>query len=89
MDVGSTRRVRMVLGPDGAPISIADLPEPTRRWVARQKAIVVAAVKGGLLSVDEACGRYSLTVEEYLSWQTAIDRFGLAGLHTTKLQQYR
>ncbi len=54
----------------------------------RRKAIVVAAVKGGLLSVEEACGRYSLTIEEYLSWQAAVDRHGLAGLRTTKIQKY-
>jgi hypothetical protein len=55
----------------------------------RQKAIVVAAVKGGLLSIDEASGRYALTVEEYLSWQDAVERHGLAGLRTTKIQRYR
>ena len=30
---------------------------------------MIAAVRGGLLSLDEACSRYMLTVEEYLSWQ--------------------
>ena len=85
----SGRRARHVLGPDGAVISKADLPQQTRRWVVRQKAIVVAAVKGGLLSIDEASGRYALTVEEYLSWQDAVERHGLAGLRTTKIQRYR
>jgi len=31
----------------------------------------------------------SLTIEEFLSWQKAIDRHGLAGLRTTRIQQYR
>ena len=48
-----------------------------------------AAVRGGLLSLEEACERYVLTVEEYLSWQRSIDRHGLAGLRTTRIQQYR
>ncbi len=83
-------RVKYVIGPDGSPLTVADLPAPTtRRWVIRRKAEVVAAVRGGLLSLDEACSRYSLTVDEFLSWQVSIDQFGLAGLRTTRIQQYR
>ena len=83
-------RVKYVIGPDGSPLTIADLPPSnTRRWVIRRKAEVVAAVRGGLLSLDEACERYKLTVEEYLSWQASIDSHGLAGLRTTRIQQYR
>ncbi|KAA0971121.1 DUF1153 domain-containing protein [Aureimonas fodinaquatilis] len=83
-------RVKYVIGPDGSPLTIADLPPPnTRRWVIRRKAEVVAAVRGGLLSLDEACSKYTLTVEEFLSWQVSIDQHGLAGLRTTQLQEYR
>src|ERR1700754_1486377 len=83
-------RVSYVIGPDGSPLTLADLPPPsTKRWVIRRKAEVVAAVRGGLLSLDEACRRYTLTVEEFLAWQHAIDRFGLAGLRATRVQQYR
>jgi hypothetical protein len=82
--------VKYVIGPDGSPLTIADLPPPsTKRWVIRRKAEVVAAVRGGLLSLDEACSRYTLTVDEFLSWQMSIDQFGLAGLRTTRIQQYR
>jgi hypothetical protein len=71
-------------------LTINDLPPATtRRWVIRRKAEVVAAVRGGLLSLEEACQRYTLTVEEYLSWQASIDEHGLAGLRTTRIQQYR
>jgi hypothetical protein len=83
-------RVSYVIGPDGSPLTMADLPPPnTRRWVIRRKAEVVAAVRGGLLSLEDACKRYTLTVEEFLAWQRAIERFGLAGLRATRLQQYR
>ncbi|ALE03560.1 DUF1153 domain-containing protein [Bartonella ancashensis] len=83
-------RIKYVVGPDGSPLTITDLPSPkTRRWVIRRKAEVVAAVKGGLLSLDEACQRYSLTVEEFLSWQSSIDEHGIAGLRTTRIQKYR
>jgi Protein of unknown function (DUF1153) len=83
-------RVKYVIGPDGSPLTVADLPPPgTQRWVIRRKAEVVAAVRGGLLSLDEACSRYVLTTEEFLSWQASIDRHGLAGLRTTRIQHYR
>ena len=83
-------RVKYVIGPDGSPLTIADLPPPTtKRWVIRRKAEVVAAVRGGLLSLEEVCARYTLTVEEFLSWQYSIDQHGLAGLRTTRIQQYR
>ena len=83
-------RVKYVIGPDGSPLTIADLPPSnTRRWVIRRKAEVVAAVRGGLLSLEEACKRYTLTVEEFLSWQQSIDDHGLAGLRTTRIQHYR
>ena len=81
---------KYVIGPTGAPLTLADLPpENTQRWVIRRKAEVVAAVHGGLLSLDEACSRYSLTSEEFLGWQKSIDQHGLAGLRTTRIQQYR
>ena len=83
-------RVSYVIGPDGSPLTIADLPPPeTKRWVIRRKAEVVAAVRGGLLSLEEACQRYTLTVEEFLSWQRSIELHGLPGLRATRVQQYR
>jgi len=39
--------------------------------------------------LDEALERYCLTAEEFLAWQQSIDRHGMAGLRTTRLQQYR
>jgi hypothetical protein len=83
-------RPKYVVGPDGSPLTLADLPAPgTTRWVIRRKAQVVAAVRGGLLSLDEACSRYALTIEEFLAWQDYIERNGLAGLRSTRIQQYR
>ncbi|WP_051881601.1 DUF1153 domain-containing protein [Parvularcula oceani] len=79
-----------VIGPDGTALTIADLPpRTTKRWVIRRKAEVVAAVRGGLLSLESACDRYSLTEEEYMSWEKAIDRHGMQGLRATRIQQYR
>ena len=71
-------------------VRIEDLPPPgIKRWVIRRKAEVVAAVRAGVISIDEACQRYTLSVEEFLSWQRSIDRHGLRGLRTTRLQDYR
>jgi hypothetical protein len=62
--------VRYVIGPNGRRLTLADLPSPsTKRWVIRRKAEVVAAVTGGLLSLEEACSRYTLDYDEFLSWQ--------------------
>ncbi len=86
----SPGRPRTVIGPAGEPLTIDDLPPPeTKRWVIRRKAEVVAAVRNGLISLEDACNRYKLSVEEFLSWQRLIDHHGMRGLRTTRLQQYR
>ncbi|MFO7856126.1 MAG: DUF1153 domain-containing protein [Paracoccaceae bacterium] len=79
-----------VIGPDGMRLTREDLPSPgTRRWVARRKAAVVAAVNGGLLSEAEACRLYGLSEEELDSWRSAVARHGVNALRTTALQRYR
>jgi hypothetical protein len=50
---------------------------------------VIAAVRGGPLSLEEAYSRYMLMVDEFLSWQSSIEQHGLAGLRNTRIQQYR
>ena len=67
-----------------------DLPPPdTKRWVTRRKAVIVSAVRAGVISLDEVCRRYELSVEEFLAWQRAIDTHGVPGLRVTRLQIYR
>lgn len=79
-----------VIGPLGEPLTLETLPPPeTTRWVVRRKAEVVAAVNGGLLTVDEVCARYNLTMEEFAGWQRAIDRSGMPGLRVTRIQHYK
>lgn len=71
-------------------LSVHDLPAPTtKRWVVRRKAAVVAAVRNGVLSLNEACERYNLSIEEFLSWEKLIERHGIGALRTTRLQRYR
>jgi hypothetical protein len=77
-------------GPIGQLMTLDDLPPPnTKRWVIRRKAEVVAGVRLGLISLEEACRRYSLSLDEFLSWQRLIDRHGLRGLRATRVQEYR
>lgn len=77
-------------GSEAGSRSLDHLPPPgTKRWVIRRKAAVVAAVRNGLLTLEDACKRYHLSVEEFLSWQRLIERHGLPGLRATRLQDYR
>ena len=79
-----------VVAPHGKLLDLSDLPSPdTERWVIRRKAEVVAGVRGGLLTIEEACERYTLSLEEFLSWQRLIDSHGVRGLRATKVQDYR
>ncbi len=90
MSLHPSRILATAIGPDGQPIILDDLPPPTtRRWVIRRKAEVVAGVRAGLISLEDACQRYKLSVEEFTSWQQIIDRHGMRGLRVTRLQDYR
>lgn len=78
------------LNPTGDLMTAEDLPPPdTKRWVIRRKAEVVAGVRLGLISLEEACRRYHLSLDEFLSWQRLIDHHGMRGLRATRLQDYR
>ena len=59
----------LVIGPQGTILTRADLP-PTEsvRWTPHRKTEIVAAIQGGLLSLEEACERYALTIDEFVSW---------------------
>ena len=64
---------RFLIGPDGYPFTVDDLPiRPMRRWPIRRKAQVVAAIDGGLLTSEQVCDRYSITREELLAWHSAV-----------------
>lgn len=79
-----------VVLPDGSRLTRSDLPPvDTYRWVARRKAIVVAAVDNGLLDASEACEMYRLTPEELETWRMAMARHGTSALRITSLQKYR
>ena len=90
--MGSDARnfVHLVKGEDGRPVKMAELPSAEmRRWMPRAKAQVVAAVHDGVISLDEACERYALSVEEFLSWEEALDHYGPSGLRMNEMQRHR
>jgi hypothetical protein len=64
-------------------------PLDTRRWIARRKAAVVAAVNSGAIGREEACRRYELSEEEFRVWQRSIESFGVPGLRSTRAQIYQ
>jgi len=68
----------------------AELPPPnTKRWVIRRKAAVVAAVRTGKITLEEACRRYQISEEEFIAWQRAFEADGLSGLRATRVQRDR
>ncbi|MEQ8639567.1 MAG: DUF1153 domain-containing protein [Alphaproteobacteria bacterium] len=70
--------------------AFSDLPPPdTKRWVIRRKAQVVAGVRNGVISLEDACARYTLSIEEFRTWQALIERHGVRGLRATRVQDYR
>ena len=85
------RRKKTLSGESLIGLSLMEsLPPPnTKRWVIRRKAAVVAAVRSGEITLEEACRCYQLSEEEFLSWKRAFEMHGLAGLRTTRIQQYR
>lgn len=79
-----------VMLPNGSRLTRSDLPPVnTDRWVARRKAIVVAAVDNGLMDAEEACELYRISQEELDAWREAMARHGASALRVTSLQKYR
>ena len=81
---------RAITLPDGSVLTRADLPPAeTTRWVASRKAVVVKAVKYGLITQEHALKAYGLSDEELAAWFQAIDKHGEKALKATALQKYR
>ena len=68
---------------------VPELPKPRQRWTIRRKAVVVEAVHGGWMPIEEACELYSISVDEFLAWERDLGRYGVDGLRTTRYQIYR
>jgi hypothetical protein len=55
-------------------------PTDTKRWVPRRKAAVVAAVRSGAISLEEACRLYHLSEEEFRGWESRFTEHPTANL---------
>jgi hypothetical protein len=64
-------------------------PRNTRRWYPRWKIFIVRAVEIGLLSFDQASQRYSLSFEEFLSWQKLAANFDQSGVNSAVRDELR
>lgn len=83
-------RASRIIGPHAEVLTRDSLPPAdTTRWVASRKAQVVAAVEGGLMSIEEVMHRYNLSFEEFAGWRRAMDRAGVAGLRVAWAQHDR
>jgi len=90
MNAMGMTRPDSVIGPLGLPLTRASLPaRDTKRWIAHRKAELVAAVDGGLLTIEEVLQDYNIELEEFVSWQRGIDRLGMRGLWVTRSQKHR
>ena len=68
---------------------IQPLPELNCRWTATRKAQLVMAVKNGLLTEKDLKEKYAMSSDEFLSMEKSINMFGVHGLRTTLIQEYR
>jgi len=88
--MSAERPGRVVGDPYREPVTIDKLPPPdVVRWVPRRKAQVVGAIRGGLISRDEACDRYGISSAELFSWEHLLEEHGLRALRVTRTQRYR
>jgi hypothetical protein len=67
--------VKFITRGDRTVLTLGNLPATdTERWVMSRKVDVVEAVHGGLITMEDACWRYALTIDEFRSWEVAVER---------------
>jgi uncharacterized protein DUF1153 len=86
LNVGRPARV---IGADGKPLTLESLPARDARWSKKRKAQVVAAVRGNLISFDEAMRRYGLSPVEFIAWESEVMVFLSARQHATERREFR
>ena len=57
------------------------------RWTPNRKAIVVRAVRGGLIPLQEALDRYGMKEHEFLMWEEGLSDVKTGGLNLTHYQR--
>jgi hypothetical protein len=75
--------------PPGMPREDGLPPDDTVRWVPSRKAAVLSAIRDGRISLEDACRRWRLSIEELRLWERAVDKVGPHALRVTRVQIYR
>lgn len=78
-----------IIGPNGEPVTRDDLPDASGRWTPKRKALVVAAIRGGLITLEEAGQRYHFSPAEIERLGQLINQHSLEGARVTYAKQYR
>jgi hypothetical protein len=87
LNVGRPARV---IGLDGRPLTLEDLPPGEgARWNGKRKAQVVAAVRGNLISFDDAVRRYCLSPDEFRDWERELLQRLAARHRATERREFR
>ena len=86
LNVGRPARV---IGWDGRPLTFNDLPARDVRWNKKRKAQIVAAVRGNLLSFDEAERRYGLSPGEFIAWERELIAAAAARRRAIERREFR
>lgn len=68
-----------------APIT---LPDRRARMTPGRKALIVEALRRGMLTHTRACELYDLSLEELNGWLERASTHGTRGLAVTKLQEF-
>jgi hypothetical protein len=59
------------------------------RWTPNRKAIVVRAVRSGLISLSDVFNRYHMTEQEFKIWEEGLAHHKEGGLKVTTYQARR
>jgi hypothetical protein len=77
--------LKRMIGPNGRPLTVADLPPcDLKHWLPGHKAKIATAVRGGLITADEVCKRYKLTLEELETWEQSLASGGIDALRVSR-----
>lgn len=82
-----SRPLRIVSSQAAIPPPVSLPPSDTTRWVASRKALVVAAVERGQITIEEAMARYRLSQEEFTAWQCALTQGGVKALRMASMAE--
>jgi hypothetical protein len=79
------RKRKVARGLRGNVIAPYDLP-PARgaRWTPMRKVDLIAAILGGVITLDDAKARYALTTEELSEWRRGLAAGGVKGLKASR-----